>query len=124
MLNELIQVGLVSKEKGSQSNLFRIRDFVVKLENISTIDKLRLTPRNILAFDAAHSPAGKFFIQRHGMRKFARFVELYETYKQEKITAQMIARELDVTRYEIELLLGEIESLETTPDHAASMQCL
>jgi hypothetical protein len=81
------------------------------MENTALIGECKVTPRNILAFDSAHTPAGRMFIERYGPEKFAKFVELYDDYQREKATSQMMACELGVIRFEIELLLSDIESL-------------
>ncbi len=111
LLSEFLEVGLVTKEKVGRSELVRVPDFVFSIKDTALIGEFKLTPRNILAFDAAHSPAGRMFIGRHGLQKFAKFVGLYDAYKRDATTAQLMARELGVTRYEIELLLGDVSSL-------------
>ena len=52
----------------------------------------------------------RMFIERHRSEKFAKFLELYDDYEKEKITSQMMARELGVIRFEVELLLSEIRA--------------
>lgn len=111
LLTEFFQAGLVTKEKAGRVELMRVPDFVFRIENTANIEECKLTPRNILAFDAAHTPAGRMFIGRHGLQAFAKFVELYDVYKRDRTTAQLIAKELGVTRYEVELLLSDIDSI-------------
>ena len=111
LLTEFFQTGLVTKEKAGKVELVRVPDFVFRIENTANIVDCKLTPRNILAFDAAHTPAGRMFIGRRGLQAFARFVELYDVYKRDRTTAQLMARELGVTRYEVELLLSDIDSI-------------
>ncbi len=111
LLTEFLQAGLATKEKVGKVEHVHIADFVIRLENTAIIGELKLTPRNILAFDAAHTTAGKLLIGRHGPRKFAKFVELYDAYKRDATTAQLMAKELGITRYEVELLLSDIDSL-------------
>ncbi len=111
LLSEFFQTGLATKEKVGKVELVRVPDFIFWIKNTALIVDCKLTPRNILAFDAAHTPAGRMFIGRHGLQKFAEFVELYDAYKRDATTAQLMARELGVTRYEVELLLSDTNSL-------------
>ncbi|MEM0321826.1 MAG: helix-turn-helix domain-containing protein [Thermoprotei archaeon] len=110
LLSELFAVGLASKERRGKVEVVKVPDFVV-FAVTAAIGKLRVTPWNIPAFDAAHLPAGKMFIERHGLGKFARFVELYDSYIKGNTTARLMARELGVTRYEVEILLSDIGSM-------------
>ena len=86
----------------------RVADFVFIIRNTMLMGGMKITPRNVLAFDVAHTAVGRMFIERHGTDKFARFVDLYDEYAKGKTTAQMMARELGVIRYEVELLLSDI----------------
>jgi hypothetical protein len=93
LLKYLVELGLVYRE-GGRPGAYRACDFKLSLENTLKTPKLIVTPRNILAFDAAHTPAGRFFIQHHGWEKFAKFIELYDAYTNGDTTAQLIARDL------------------------------
>jgi hypothetical protein len=109
ILSQCIETGLAIRKKVGNVDKVSVPDFLVIIKNTSYIGELKITPRNVLAFDAAHTPAGKMFAERHGQEKFAKFVELYDNYERGTTTSQLMARELDVTRYEIELLLSDIK---------------
>ncbi len=111
LLSQLASTGLVSKKKTGKWEEIRVPDFSLTIRNTALVGECKITPRSILAFDSAHMSGGRMFIERHGPEKFAKFVELYDDYEREKTTSQLIARELGVTRYEIELLLSDIESI-------------
>ena len=111
LLSQLVRTGLAVREKAGKAEEVRVPDFSFVIKNTAFIMECKVTPRNILAFDSAHTPAGKMFAERHGPDKFAKFVELYDGYERGTITSQLMARELGVTRYEIELLLSDIKSI-------------
>ena len=111
LLSQLFGAGLVKREKAGKVERVRVPDFTFVIRNTAFIGECKVTPRNILAFDSAHTPAGRMFAQRHGPEKFAKFVELYDDYERGAVTSQLIARELGATRYEIELLLSDIRSI-------------
>jgi DNA-binding transcriptional ArsR family regulator len=121
LLSELVQVGLATRERRGKVELVKVPDFVVQIRNMVGFE-FKLTPRNILAFDAAHLPAGKMFIERYGLQRFAKFVELYDSYKKGASTAQLMARELGVTRYEIETILSDISSMNPRAIELADLQ--
>jgi DNA-binding transcriptional ArsR family regulator len=111
LLSDLFRTGLAIKETEGKVEGVRVPNFEFWIKNIANIVELKVTPRNLLAFDAAHTPAGRMFSERHGPEKFANFVELYDGYESGRTTAQLMARELGVIRYEIELLLSDIKSI-------------
>lgn len=111
LLSGLCDTGLVVKDKVGKVERVSVPDFSFYIKNTAYVGELKITPRNVLAFDAAHTPPGKMFIEIHGQEKFSRFVELYDEYERGKLTSQLIARELGVIRYEIELLLTDIKSM-------------
>jgi len=111
LLSQLVRTGLVVKEKVGRVESIRVPDFYLTIGNTALTGEWKITSRNILAFDSAHTPAGRMFIERNGTQKFAEFVELYDGYGKGTTTSQLMARELGVTRYEIELLLSDIESI-------------
>lgn len=111
LLSQLVDAGLVTKEKAQGAERLRVPDFVFFIKNTALVGECKITSRNVLAFDSAHTPAGKMFISRHGWRKFAKFVELYDEFERGKVTSQLTARELGVTRYEIEILLSDIRAM-------------
>ncbi len=111
LLSELVRTGLAVREKVGRAEEVGVPDFVFSIKNTAFIVECKVTPRNILAFDSAHTPAGKMFVERHGPEKFARFVELYDDYERGETTSQLMARELGVTRYELELLFSDIKSI-------------
>jgi DNA-binding transcriptional ArsR family regulator len=111
LLSQLVTTGLVMREKAGKVESVRVPDFLLTIGNTTLVREWRITSRNVLAFDSAHTPAGRMFIERHGPEKFAKFVELYDGYERGATTSQLMARELGVTRYEIELLLSDIRSI-------------
>ena len=111
LLSQLEKMGLVTWMKSNKSESISVPDFVLIIKNTALIGECKVTPGNILAFDSAHTPTGRMFIERHGPEKFAKFVELYDGYGRGATTAQLMAKELGVTRYEIELLLSDIKSI-------------
>ncbi len=111
LCNELVKAGLATELSTPGEKSFKVADFVILAKNLAFIGELKITAKNVLAFDAAHTPAGKMFIERHGMEKFARFVELYSAYEDGALTAQVMARDLGVIRFEVELLLSDIRAL-------------
>ena len=110
-MSQLIRNGLAAREKAGKAEEVRVPDFSFIIKNTAFIVECKVTPRNILAFDSAHTAAGKMFIERHGPEKFAKFVELYDAYERGATTSQLMARTLGVIRYEVELLLSEIRSM-------------
>jgi DNA-binding transcriptional ArsR family regulator len=111
LLSEFSDSGLIVREKAGRVDKVSVPDFVFFIKNTAYFGELKITPRNVLAFDAAHTPAGKMFVEKYGQEKFAKFVELYDEYERGKTTSQLMARELGVIRYEIELLLSDINSM-------------
>jgi len=111
LLTQLVRTGLAVREKVGKTEKVRIPDFSFVIKNTAFIGEFKVTPKNILAFDSAHTPAGKMFVGRHGLEKFARFVELYDAYERGMITSQLMAKDLGVIRYEVELLLSDIKSM-------------
>jgi DNA-binding transcriptional ArsR family regulator len=111
LLSQLDKMGLVIRMKSNKLEVISVPDFVLTIKNTALVGECKVTPGNILAFDSAHTPTGRMFIERHGPEKFAKFVDLYDSYGRGATTAQLMAKELDVTRYEIELLLSDIESI-------------
>lgn len=111
LLSEFFRTGLAIKKKEGRVDKVSIPDFAFLVKNTAYFRELKVTPRNILAFDSTHTPAGRMFTERHGLEKFAKFVELYDDYERGNITSQLMARELGVTRYEVELLLSDIRSI-------------
>jgi len=111
LLSQLVKTGLATREKVGNVDEVRVPDFSFVIKNTAYIAECKVTPRNILAFDSAHTAAGKMFAERHGPEKFAEFVALYDRYESGATTSQLMARELGVTRYEIELLLSDIKSI-------------
>ncbi len=88
--------------------------------NTANIEGCKLTARNILASDGAHTPAGRMLIGRRGAQAFAKSVESYDIYRRDKTTAQLMARKLGVTRHEVELLLEDIDSITPPPFERAN----
>jgi DNA-binding transcriptional ArsR family regulator len=115
LLSQLAETGLVIKKKVGKGEEVSVPDFSLIIKNTALVGECKVTPRNILAFDSAHTPAGRMFIERYGPEKFAKFVELYDDYQREKTTSQLMARQLGVIRFEIELLLSDIESIAASP---------
>lgn len=111
LLAQFVDEGLVVKEKDGNANRFSVPDFEFIIKNTAFIAEIKVTPRNVLAFDAIDTNVGKAFTEQRGPEKFARFVELYGDYARGNTTAQIIARELGVTRFEVELLLSSIKSV-------------
>jgi hypothetical protein len=111
LLSQLVRTGLAKKSVAGKTEVFAIPDFDLTIRNTALVGELKITPRNVLAFDSAHTPTGRMFIERHGPEKFAKFVELYDGYERGATTSQLVARELGVTRYEVELLLSDIRSI-------------
>jgi DNA-binding transcriptional ArsR family regulator len=111
LLLQLERTGLAVKERTGKTEAIRVPDFYLIIGNTALVMECKVTPRNVLAFDSAHTPAGRMFIERHGAERFAKFVELYDSYGRGATTSQLMARELGVTRYEIELLLSDIKSI-------------
>jgi Sugar-specific transcriptional regulator TrmB len=111
MLLQLQRTGLAVKEKAGNGEGIRVPDFYLIIGNTALVAECKVTPRNILAFDSAHTSAGRRFIERHGAEKFAKFVELYDDYAKDATTSRLMARELGVRRFEIELLLSDIKSI-------------
>lgn len=111
LLSEFFNTGLAVKEKTGRVDRVSVPDFVFFIKNTAFVGELKITPRNVLAFDAAHIPSGKMFVEKHGQEKFARFVELYDEYERGTTTSQLMARDLGVIRYEVELLLSDIKSM-------------
>jgi DNA-binding transcriptional ArsR family regulator len=111
LLSQLELAGLAKRLRTGKAESFHIPDFVFIIKNTAFIVECKVTPRNILAFDSAHTPTGRMFSERHGPEKFAKFVELYDDYQRDATTSQIMARELGVTRYEIELLLSDVKSI-------------
>ena len=111
LLSEFFRTGLAFKRKEGNTEKVIVPDFAFFIRNTAFIGELKVTPRNVLAFDSAHTPAGKMFAERHGPAKFAQFVKLYDIYDRGNTTAQLMARELEVSRYEVELLLSDIKSI-------------
>jgi DNA-binding transcriptional ArsR family regulator len=116
LLSQLAGAGLVSKKKTEKGEEISVPDFSLTIKNTAIVGECKVTPKNVLAFDSAHTPAGRMFIEHHGPEKFVKFVELYDDYEREKITIPMMARELGVIRFEVELLLNDIESITKTPN--------
>ena len=115
LLSQLAETGLVIKKKEGKGEEVSVPDFSLTIKNTAFVGECKVTPRNILAFDSADTPAGRMFIERYGPEKFAKFVELYDDYQREKTTSQLMARESGVIRFEIELLLSDIESIAASP---------
>lgn len=111
LVSQLVTAGLVEKTKDSDLK-FHVPKFSITIKNSTLASEFRLTPTNVLAFDVAHTPAGRKFIKRHGLNKFALFVELYGVYKRGKITRAPMAKKLGASRSELESLFSEIQSLE------------
>jgi len=111
LLSQLVTTGLAVREKAGKVEVVRVPDFYLTFGNTAFGAELKITSRNILAFDSAHTPAGRMFVEHHGSEKFAKFVELYDGYERGAITSQLMAREMGVTRYEIELFLSDISSI-------------
>jgi DNA-binding MarR family transcriptional regulator len=109
LILQLMDAGLVIRTKEEK---LRIPDFSITLRNTAIFSEFRVTPHNILAFDSAHTSIGRAFIERHGLEKFAKFVDMYEMYQSGKMSSRSVARELDVPLFEIEWLLSNIESLD------------
>jgi DNA-binding MarR family transcriptional regulator len=109
LVSQLVQSGLISRADNGEQ--LKVPDFSLTIKNTATVAECKVTPRNVLAFDAAHTNAGRSFIEHYGPEKFAKFVELYDEYERERITIPMMARELGVIRFEVELLFNEIESM-------------
>ncbi|MBI4258510.1 MAG: MarR family transcriptional regulator [Thaumarchaeota archaeon] len=112
LLTQLVATGLAHKRKVGKTEKVSVPDFVFYIKNTAYIGEMKVTPRNVIAFDAAHTPAGKMFIGKHGQDAFAKFVELYDNYERGNLTAQLMARDLGVTRYEVELLLTDVRSID------------
>jgi Sugar-specific transcriptional regulator TrmB len=118
LCNELVKEGLATEMLTTNEKGFRAADFVILVKNLAYAGELKITAKNVLAFDAAHTPAGRMFIERHGVEKFARFVELYSAYEDGTLTAQIMARDLGVIRFEVESLLSDIRALlPLAPEH-------
>jgi DNA-binding MarR family transcriptional regulator len=114
LISQLVQAGLISRaENGEQ---LKVPDFSLTIKNTATVAECKVTPRNVLAFDAAHTNAGRSFIEDHGSEKFGKFVELYDEYQSEKITKAVMARVLGVIRFEVEVLFAEIELMSAVED--------
>lgn len=111
ILSEFFGSGLAIRKKEGKVEKVHVPDFSFVVKNTAFVAELKITPRNILAFDSMHTPAGRMFAERHGPEKFVQFVELYDDYERGNVTSQLMARELGVTRYEIELLLSDIRSI-------------
>jgi len=111
LLSQLELTGLARRLRTGKVESVNVPDFVFIIKNTAFIVECKVTPRNILAFDSAHTPSGRMFSERHGPEKFAKFVELYDDYERDATTSQIMARELGVTRYEIELLLSDVKSI-------------
>lgn len=69
-----------------------------------------MTPKNIAAFNLLHKSSGKLFVERYGMEKFAKFMQLYEEYKSGMTPSFLISKELGVTRFGVELLIVDAET--------------
>jgi len=111
LLSQLVRTGLAVREKAGKVEAVRVPDFYLTVGNTALAGELKITSRNVLAFDSAHTPAGRMFIERRGPEAFAKFVELYDGYERGATTSQLMARELGVTRYEVELLLSDVRSI-------------
>jgi DNA-binding transcriptional ArsR family regulator len=111
LLSQLVRTGLAVRGKAGKVDKVHVPDFTFFIKNTALVMECKITPRNVLAFDSAHTPAGRMFADRHGLQKFAKFVELYDEYERGGTTSQLMARELGVTRYEVELLLSDIKSI-------------
>ncbi len=59
------------------------------------VSRLEITSKNVVAFDLLHKSSGKLFVERYGMDKFARFMQLYEGYVDGKPPAFLMAKELE-----------------------------
>ena len=110
LLKQFAVMGLLKEEKEGRSSRVSVPDFVFHIKNTAYIGEVKITPRNVLAFDAVHTSSGRMFAEHHGWKKFYKFVDLYDDYARGNITSQLMARELEVTRFEIELLLSDIKA--------------
>ena len=111
LLSGFFRIGLAVKKRQGRVDRVSVPDFAFLIKNTAYLGELKVTPRNILAFDSIRTPAGRMFAERHGPQKFAKFVELYDNYERGNTTSQLLARELNVTRYEIESLLSDIRTI-------------
>lgn len=66
---------------GTRIEEISVPDFSLTIRNTVIVGECKVTSKNVLAFDSAHTPAGQMFIGHHGPEKFAKFVELYDYYK-------------------------------------------
>ena len=131
IINDLLQARLVylpeatkvtrdAHHRGRTGSEVRIRDFKITLENLAGVTKLEITPKNVAAFDLLQKTSGKLFVERHGMEKFDKFMQLYEEYTNGKTPAFLIAKELGVERFEVELLIGDAEKFTKPLRHKVS----
>jgi len=98
-------------ERGRVGSEILTTNFRIVLEKLPGIPRLEITPKNVAAYDLLGKTSGKLFVERHGMGKFAKFMELYEDYTNGKIPAFLIAKEIGAERFEVELLIGDTEGL-------------
>jgi hypothetical protein len=108
-LHEPAKVARNAHHRGRTGSEVLSRDFKITLENLAGVPRLEITPRNVAAFDLLHKSSGKLFVERHGMEKFAKFMQLYEEYTNGKTPAFLMAKELGAERFEVELLIGDAE---------------
>jgi|SRR5208282_2347906 len=103
--------GVKTGERGRVGSEVLTTNFRIVVENLPGVPRIEITPKNVAAFDLLSKSSGKLFVERHGMGKFTRFMRLYEDYSNRKMPAFLIAKELDAERFEVELLIGDIEGL-------------
>ncbi len=90
LLSQLVRTGLAVRGKAGKVDEVRVPDFVFFIKNTALVGECKVTPRNVLAFDSAHTPAGRMFADRHGLQKFAKFVMLMVTNQNPSIIPQAI----------------------------------
>ena len=113
LLNDDDKLRLQIKEKGSVAKLQDYLELMIA-NTTNHFLQITITPRNIVAYAAAKKlPSALLFIQRHGYERYAEFGGLYEDYRSGKTPSFLISKELGVTKFEVDVLIDDIENFVT-----------
>lgn len=114
LLNDNDKLRLQIKER--QSEITKLQHHLeLMIANTSNhFLQITVTPRNIVAYAATKKlPSALSFIQRHGYEKYAGFGRLYEEYRSGKTPSFLISKELGVMKFEVDVLIEDIENFVT-----------